>query len=236
MKPINAFSLPTANTLRLILKMALAALIVAGLTASVVAFAGWQAPAARPQPAGGEITLDLVNWASGLDEPVGIASAGDERLFVIERAGIIKIIQPDGTVLPTPFLNITDRVDSSQSEEGLLGIVFHPDYAGNGFFYVNYTNTTGQRRTRISRFEVTGDPNVADPNSELILLTVDQPEWNHNAGHIMFGPDGYLYIPLGDGGGAGDPESTGQDPGDLLGSLLRIDPDVAPEAEDAGQT
>lgn len=178
------------------------------------------------QPAGGGLSLALQPFASGLSQPVSLASAGDDRLFAVQRTGIIRVVQANGSVLPTPFLNITDRVDSSSSEEGLLGLTFHPDYAENGYFYVNYTNTAnGTRRTRISRFSVTADPNVADPNSENILLTVTQPDWNHNAGDIHFGPDGYLYIPLGDGGGGGDTSNNAQNPMLLLGKVTRIDVD-----------
>jgi glucose/arabinose dehydrogenase len=189
----------------------------------------------------GALNLSLQTFATGLNEPVSIANAGpnDDRLFVVERAGRIKIVQAGGNVLSTPFLSIPGRVNSSGSEQGLLGLVFHPDYASNGYFYVNYTNTSsGVTRTRISRFQVTGDPNVADPASEEILLTVVQPFTNHNAGDIHFGPDGYLYIPLGDGGDAGDPFNNAQTLDTLLGKVSRIDvdsgPGSAPDCEGAG--
>ncbi len=182
-------------------------------------------PSAAPQA---NISLSLQNFASGLSSPVSLANAGDSRLFVVEQAGIIKIIQSNGTVLGTPFLDITARVDDSGSEEGLLGLTFHPDYATNGYFYVNYTSSDS--RTRISRFTVTGNPNVADPNSEEILLTVVQPYTNHNAGGIHFGPDGYLYVPLGDGGSGGDPNNNGQNMATLLGKITRIDVDNGPGA------
>ncbi len=166
------------------------------------------------------VTLSLTQFATGLTAPVGVYNAGpgDDRLFVIEQAGVIRIVQSNGVVLATPFLNISGRVLSG-GERGLLGLVFHPNYATNGFFYVNYTSTTGGR-THISRFNVTGNPNVADPASEVILLTVNQPASNHNAGDLHFGPDGFLYIPLGDGGGGGGPA---QNFGVLLGKVLRID-------------
>jgi glucose/arabinose dehydrogenase len=177
----------------------------------------------------GELILGLSPFAAGLNDPVGIVQAGDDRLFVLERAGKVRIIRPDGTVLPTPFLDITGRVGASTSEEGLLGIAFHPDYANNGFFFLNYTNTTAAiRRTRISRFSVTTDPDIADPTSEEILLTVTQPFQNHNAGYIMFGPDGYLYLPLGDGGGGGDTQNNAQNPASLLGKVSRLDIDSGP--------
>jgi glucose/arabinose dehydrogenase len=176
--------------------------------------------------------LSLQPFATGLSGPVGLANAGDDRLFVIEQVGRIKVIQSDGTVLPTPFLNIISRVDSSSNEEGLLGIAFHPNYASNGYFYLNYTNTTnGTRRTRISRFEVTADPNIANPDSEEILLTITQPFSNHNAGKINFGPDGYLYIPLGDGGSGGDPSNNAQTMTTLLGKVTRIDVDLGVGAD-----
>jgi glucose/arabinose dehydrogenase len=183
------------------------------------ALAGMGGPSADP------LELSLAPVASGLIAPVGLANAGDSRLFAVEQLGRIQIIEPDGTVLATPFLDITDRVDASANEGGLLGLVFHPDYETNGYFYVNYIHTSeGIRRTRISRFSVTVDPNVADPNSEAVLLTVDQPATNHKAGHILFGPDGYLYIPLGDGGAS----VSAQDNGLLLGKIGRIDVDSGP--------
>jgi uncharacterized repeat protein (TIGR01451 family) len=191
---------------------------------------GLASPGTAPATAPADVLdLGLSPFATGFSQPVGIThtSPGDDRLFVVEQAGTIWIVSPEGVVLPVPFLDITGRVDASSNEEGLLGLAFHPDYATNGYFYVNYTNTTADvRRTRISRFSVTGDPNVADPASEDILLTVEQPYANHNAGDIHFGPDGYLYIPLGDGGSAGDPDDNAQDLGLLLGKISRIDVDA----------
>lgn len=170
------------------------------------------------------ITLQLIPFATGLSAPVKLANAGDDRLFVVEQGGIIRIVQPDGTVVATPFLNITSRVLSG-GERGLLGLAFEP---GNpAIFYVNYTrkSTNNQQNgdTIVARYRVTGNnPNVADPNSEEIILTVDQPYENHNAGDLAFGPDGHLYIPLGDGGSGGDPENRAQNLNELLGKLLRI--------------
>jgi glucose/arabinose dehydrogenase len=176
-----------------------------------------------------DLTIHLENYAAGLNQPVGIANAGDYRLFVLERQGLIKIVQQDGSVLAEPFLDVSSRVESSSGEQGLLGLAFHPRYYQNGFFYVNYTNTTaGVTRTRISRFQVSADPNIALPGSENILLTVTQPYSNHNAGRILFGPDGYLYVPLGDGGGGGDPDDNAQNPAKLLGKISRIDVDKGP--------
>ncbi|UCG23849.1 MAG: PQQ-dependent sugar dehydrogenase [Chloroflexota bacterium] len=172
----------------------------------------------------GSVSIRLDPIASGLNRPVGIANAGDHRLFVIEQSGTIRIVEPDGSVRPTPFLDIRDRVDSSSSELGLLGLAFHPAYRQNGYFYLNYTSSNDAAwLTRISRFMVTANANIADAASEEILLTVDQPFRNHNAGKILFGPDGYLYIPLGDGGSGGDPEENAQNMRLLLGKVSRID-------------
>jgi len=177
---------------------------------------------AMPSAYATEITTTRV--ASGLAAPVFIISpAGDfQRVFIVEQPGRIKILR-NGEVLQTPFLDITGRVDYG-GEQGLLGLAFHPDYANNGYFYVDYTNASGN--TVISRFSVTGDPDVADPNSESIMLTITQPYSNHNGGMIAFGPsDGYLYIGMGDGGSGGDPGNRAQNDGVLLGKMLRIDVD-----------
>lgn len=172
------------------------------------------------------LKLSLVEFASGLSRPLGLTHGGG-RLFVYEKAGRIKIIRANGQVISTPFLNITDRVQSSGSEQGLLGLAFHPDYATNGYFYVNYTHTAGSTtRTRISRFQVSSNPNLANAGSETVLLTVVQPYPNHNAGDLHFGPDGYLYIPLGDGGSGGDPQNYAQNMRSLLGKVVRIDVDA----------
>lgn len=168
--------------------------------------------------------LTLVNFATGFDDAVDIANCGDERLFIVEQDGVIWILDADGNKLPTPFLDIDDRVGSQQNEQGLFGIAFHPDYLNNGYFYVNYTKNNED--TRISRFSVsTTDPNIADPDSEVMLLEENQPFWNHNGGGIKFGPDGYLYITIGDGGSGGDPQGNGQNRQTFLGKLLRIDVD-----------
>lgn len=159
--------------------------------------------------------------------PVGIYHAGDgtDRLFVVEQQGVIYVFQnlQDVTV-KNVFLDITDKVLFG-GEQGLLGLAFHPDYVHNGRFYVDYT-TDNPRRTVIASYSVTpSTPEEADENSEEILLEVEQPFPNHNAGQIAFGPDGYLYISLGDGGSAGDPLGNGQNRSTLLGSILRIDVD-----------
>ncbi len=132
----------------------------------------------------------------------------------------MRILQ-GGSLLPTPYLDITDRVGADSSERGLLGLAFDPQYKQNGFFYVNYTDLNGN--TVIARFKVTADPNLADPASEKKLLGVQQPFANHNGGSVVFGPDGFLYLGLGDGGSAGDPYGNGQSTNTLLGKILRID-------------
>ena len=167
---------------------------------------------------------------AGFDRPVSLAQAGDGRLFVVEKAGRIKIITPSGAVLPTSFLDISARVDSSENEEGLLGLTFHPNHPTDPRFFVNYTYTINETRySRISSFTITGNPDVANPDSENVLLTVVQPEKNHNAGDLHFSPaDGYLYIPLGDGGGSGDPNNLAQNQTTLLGKIVRIDVNRGP--------
>ena len=158
----------------------------------------------------------------GLTDATYLTHAGDERIFIVEKPGRIRIIQ-DGILLPEPFLDISERVESDFSERGLLSVAFHPNYAENGKFFVNYTNNDGD--TIISRFQVTADPNLADGANETILLTIPQPFPNHNGGLVKFGPDGYLYTGMGDGGAANDPQGNGQNASTLLGAMLRIDVD-----------
>lgn len=175
-------------------------------------------------PPAGEVSILLEQVVDGLQSPVFLtAPANDPRLFVVEQPGRIRIVQ-NGSLLPTPFLDIASRV-SAGGERGLLSVAFHPDYAANGTFFVNFTDTRGD--TRIERFRVSADPTRADPASAELVLTVAQPFSNHNGGLVAFGPDGKLYIGMGDGGGGGDPEETGQDPMRLLGKMLRIDVDGA---------
>lgn len=163
----------------------------------------------------------MVPFATGLSSPTGITHAGDERLFVISQEGVIQIVQPDGTVKAEPFLDIKDRV-IFQGERGLLGLAFHPDYKTNGYFYVNYVGKGN--RTNISRFKVSdNNPDKADADSEFNLLNILQPFDNHKGGNIAFGPDSMLYIGLGDGGSAGDPQNKARNPLELLGKILRID-------------
>ena len=171
-------------------------------------------------PPGSNPTAQLVT--SAVSQPVLVtAPEGDPRLFIVEKGGTISIVE-NGTLLSTKFLNISSLV-SSGSEQGLLGLAFHPSYSSNGLFYVSYTDTSGD--TRIMSYSVSSDPNVADPNSSSQVLFVDQPASNHNGGNIAFGEDGYLYIGLGDGGGGGDPFDRAQDTNQLLGSMLRINID-----------
>ena len=169
------------------------------------------------------VQLETIVPEGQLFKPVYLTHAFDERLFIIEQAGTIRIVE-NGELLSTPFLDIQDRVNSNANEQGLLGLAFHPNYVENGRFFVNYTNAGGS--TVVARYQVNpDDPNLALHDSEIILMTVGQPYNNHNAGQIEFGPDGYLYVGLGDGGSANDPENNGQDPSTLLGSMLRIDVD-----------
>ena len=167
-----------------------------------------------------DTSIRLVEVAHGLENPLYLtAPAADPRLFVVEQPGRIRIIQ-NGELSAQPFLDITERVTSG-GERGLLSAAFHPQYASNGFFYVNYTDRNGD--TRVERYSVSADPNVADASSASLILFVEQPYPNHNGGLIAFGPDGMLYIGMGDGGSEGDPHRNGQNLGTLLGKLLRVD-------------
>ena len=151
---------------------------------------------------------------------------GTNRFFIVEQGGTIRILHSDGTVVATPFLDITSKVTSG-GELGLLGVTFHPNFSTDGRLYVNYTRTIsgGQIQTVIAEYHVTTDPNVIDPATERILLTQDQPFTNHKAGQLAFGPDGFLYFGLGDGGSGGDPMGNGQNLQTLLGKMMRIDVD-----------
>jgi len=177
----------------------------------------------------GQAQVQLSNFIAGFNRPVDIVNAGDARLFVVEQQGRIILIDENGVKQSTPFLDIRSKVNLGQNEQGMLGLVFHPDYANNGYFYVNYISGSGDGVSTISRFSVSAaDPNIADPNSEENVLTLSQPEWNHNGGDLEFGPDGYMYIGFGDGGSGGDPWGNGQNPQVLLGKMLRIDVDTLP--------
>jgi len=171
------------------------------------------------------LTVGLELVTSAVREPTHVASAfdGSGRLFVVEKTGRILIVR-DGRVLARPFLDIQARVGSRGSEQGLLSVAFHPRFADNGFFYVNYTDRNGD--TAIERYSVLADPDVADASSAALILSIAQPAPNHNGGMLLFGPDGYVYIGMGDGGGAGDQFRNAQNMGALLGKMLRIDLDA----------
>lgn len=176
------------------------------------------------------IGVELVTNA--LDRPVYAAHAGDGsgRLFVVEKAGVVRVVR-DGQPEQEPFLDITDRVGAQGSEQGLLSIAFHPQFAESGRVFVNYTDRNGD--TVIARFD--SDGQRANAASEAVLLQIDQPYANHNGGQLQFGPDGFLYIGMGDGGSAGDPQNNGQNTQSLLGKMLRLDVDGAePYAIPAG--
>lgn len=163
----------------------------------------------------------MVVFATDIENPVAITHAGDSRLFVVNQQGEIHIVDSAGQVNPEPFLDIKEKV-VFEGERGLLGLAFHPDYAMNGYFYVNYV--TRANRTNISRFKVSSDDaNRADAESELILMNILQPFNNHKGGQLAFGPDSLLYIALGDGGSAGDPNNRARNPLERLGKILRID-------------
>ncbi len=186
-----------------------------------------------PVLAFGQYDIDLELLASDYNFPTEIVNAGDERLFVVEKTGVIKILYTNGTQQDLPFLNIIPQVTTSTfsgDERGLLGLAFPPDYCNSGKFYVNYTFTQNDSLfTRISRFSVNPEnENLALENSEESLLEFYQPFGNHNGGQIEFGPDGYLYIAAGDGGSAGDPNNNGQNRMTYLGKLLRIDVSTTP--------
>lgn len=161
----------------------------------------------------------LESFGPSFNSPVEIKNAGDERLFVVEKSGKIKILNQNGSVNSTPFLDIEDRISTNANERGLLGLAFHPNYPENPFFFVNYTNNSGA--TTISKFSVSANQDIAN-DSETILLEINQPYANHNGGCINFGPDGNLYIGMGDGGSGGDPQNYSQNTESLLGKMLRI--------------
>jgi len=177
------------------------------------------------------VTVRLEKIAGGLKSPVLLTNAGDgsNRMFIVEKTGQIDIIK-NGALLNTPFLDIKSKLSKLipfYDERGLLGLAFHPEYQTNGRFFVFYsapTTTPGMdHKDVVAEYHVSANPEVADPASETILLTIDHPAFNHNAGSLAFGPDGYLYISTGDGGGEGDPHGTGQDINTSLGKILRID-------------
>lgn len=184
---------------------------------------GSSSPDPDPPPTPGT-GVRLVEVARGLDHPVYLSSPpGDARLFVVEQTGRIRIIQ-NGAVLPAPFLDVAARITSG-GERGLLSVAFHPRFSSNGFFYVYYTDRNGD--TRVERYFAAPGSTTADPASAQLVLAVEQPFANHNGGLLTFGPDGKLYVGLGDGGSGGDPQGNGQNPAVLLGKILRLDVDAA---------
>lgn len=179
---------------------------------------------------GGRFPVKLERVADGLEQPVFVTAApGDaRRLFVVEQTGRIRVIR-DGQLLAEPFLDLSSQV-STGGERGLLGLAFHPGYVVNGWFFVHYTDSSGD--SRVVRYVVSSDPDVADSGAALEILSVDQPYTNHNGGMLAFGPfDGALYIGYGDGGGSGDPDDNAQDLGTLLGTIVRIDVSLSVPSE-----
>ena len=207
----------------------------------VIGLIGWSVLTVMPATGAPAATFSLRQIAQGLAAPVYLTHAGDGsgRLFVVEKGGAIRIIQ-NGQVLAQPFLDISDRV-GNDGEAGLLSVAFPPDYATNGYFFVYYNHAdknlvgpepedggnNGGYDTVVARFRVTTDPNRADKNSEERILVRNQPFTNHNGGLLKFGPDGYLYVGLGDGGSGNDPYDTGQNINSLLGKILRINVNAA---------
>jgi glucose/arabinose dehydrogenase len=181
-----------------------------------------------PEPDGQLRGLRLAPFAEGFEAPIGIVGVpdGTGRLYVIEKAGTIRVVHPDGSVQADPFLDITGRVGSNASEHGLLGLAFHPGFAGNHRFFVVYTNLDGD--SILSEFAAREDHLTADSGFERIILDIEQPTTDHKGATVAFGPDGYLYLSLGDGGGAYDEFGNGQDTESLLASVLRIDPSTIP--------
>jgi glucose/arabinose dehydrogenase len=211
------------------------------LTLAFVLLTGMISVAAQEEEEEYAVGVELV--AEGLTAPVALATSNDGtgRMFIVDQAGTIRIITADGQLLPDPFLDLTGLIvplRTDYDERGVLGLAFHPDYANNGRFFVYYTiplraeAPAGWDHTNVvAEFSVLADnPDLGDLASQKLVLQIDQPQFNHDSGHITFGPDGYLYIPIGDGGGANDNEEghtpdlgNGQDTTNLHGSILRID-------------
>lgn len=197
------------------------------------------APAPAPAKAGSAAAVNLKITEAypnlSFNKPLEYVHAGDnsDRVFVVEKTGKILVFKNDPSVQSAQvFLDLTNLVDSRASEKGLLGLAFHPDYKNNGFFYVNYTD---QNNTVIARFKVDpADPNKGSKASKTVLMTFPQPYPNHNGGHLAFGPDGYLYIAVGDGGSEGDPHKNGQNLKNVYGKILRIDVNTVAKGKSYG--
>ena len=195
------------------------------LTVGVVALVSLLACDSEPTPPAGSIEIERVFPDLSFQEMTNLVQPDDTSglIFITEQRGVIYAFSANNSQQADIFLDITDRVNRGGNEEGLLGLVFDPDYQGNGYFYVYYS-AADPSRSVLSRFNLDQeDTDVADPESEVIIMEVEQPFSNHNAGQLAFGPDGYLYIGLGDGGGSGDPQGNGQNLDTVLGSILRID-------------
>lgn len=215
----------------------LALIALVSLTARTGSLAQEATPAAPPAETGpahlggdlpGDPQIQMVQVASGLGTPTNVAFPpdGSGRIFVVEETGTIHIVNPDGSVVPEPFLDLSTTVSGRPGQQGMLGLAFHPDYATNGRFYVDYNNLYANGAITISEFQVDpDDPNKADPKSERPLLVIEKRYPQHNGGTLRFGPDGYLYISTGDGGWQGDPDDNAQNRFSLLGKILRIDVD-----------
>jgi glucose/arabinose dehydrogenase len=191
--------------------------LLAAMVAVIACSSGEDDDNGNPPPGPVDLELEFVGSA---EQPTTLTAApGDARLFITEKRGVIRIYA-NGAFLATPFLDISALV-GTDGEQGLLGLAFDPDYAANGRFFVSYSNLAGDNV--LASYSVSGNPDIATPGSGLVRLTVPQPQDNHNGGHIVFGPDGYLYLGRGDGGGGGDPNGYGQSRNELLGSILRLD-------------
>ena len=197
---------------------------VAKVSPPAASVASSAAPATQGNASVPKIALQALPF--GFRQPLFLTHAGDSsgRMFVVEKAGTIRIVKA-GAVLPTPFLDLTGKVRASGNEQGLLGLAFHPRYAENGRFFVGYTDNAG--RNTVERYQVSSDPDRADPASGVVLLAIDDPAQNHNGGMVAFGPDGKLWVGTGDGGASGDRYQNGQNRQALLGKMLRLDVDSA---------
>jgi glucose/arabinose dehydrogenase len=195
------------------------------LTVSAVAVASLLSCTSGPTIPPGSFQVERVFPDLDFQEMTNLVEPDDtsDLIFVTEQGGVIYSLSANNSQQADVFLDITDRVNRGGDEEGLLGLAFDPDYQENGYFYVYYS-AADPRRSVLSRFSLDEEnTDIADPESEIIIMEVEQPFPNHNGGQLAFGPDGYLYIGLGDGGSAGDPQGNGQNLGTLLGSILRID-------------